>query len=339
MNKSPPTTELQLRFLEQLSYLLTHGYPLLRALEVLSWEKNFQPIALAMQTTLKSGKYIDEAFDDQSFDSSISSYLYFVRLHGDLSTHITSCANMYKRKQTYEKSFKRAIRYPLFLCSFFGILFICIKQFVLPSFDEMLQANGSSTAAHLILQSIDILFWIGGVSISLIILLILFWKTKQKAIPVVARIRMYQKLPFYRAYVRLNTSHQLATHMSTLFQSGLTIQEVLMYLQQQKKLPILSYYAAHIQKTLHAGTHITEALDELYFIDTHLSQIFRQNKELQSLEKDLFMYAKIVTEELHRKSMQIITLIQPIFFGVIAIFIISMYIALMLPMFQMIQTT
>lgn len=338
MNKSPPSADLQLRFLEQLSYLLTQGYPLLRALEVLTWENTFQPIASAIQSTLKSGKYIDEAFDEQSFDSSISSYLFFVRLHGDLALHITSCASMYKRKQTYEKSFKRAIRYPLFLCSFFGVLFFCIKQLVLPSFHEMLQANGASSVAHTILQSIDIAFWIGGVSIAAFILLALFWKVKQKTIPVASRIRIYQRIPFYRSYVRLNTSHQLATHMSTLFQSGLTIQEVLRYLQQQKKLPILSYYASHIQKTLLAGTHITKALDESYFIDTHLGQIFRQNKDLQSLEKDLLMYAKIVTEELHRKSMQLITLIQPLFFGVIAIFIISMYVALMLPMFQMIQT-
>lgn len=338
MNKKTPSAELQLRFLQQLSYLLANGYPLLRALEVLTWEKSFQSIALAIQTTLKSGKYIDEAFDEQSFDPSISSYLYFVRLHGDLSNHITSCANMFKRKQAYEKSFKRAVRYPLFLCSFFGVLFICIKQFVLPSFDTMLQSNGSSTAAHIILKSIDVAFLIGGVCIGLIILFLLFWKIKQKTLPIASRIRMYQKLPFYRGYVKLNTSHQLATHMSTLFQSGLTIKEVLHYLQQQKKLPILSYYADHIQNNLHAGVRLSDILEGLYFIDIHLGHIFHQNKELQSLEKDLFMYAKLVTEELHRKSLQLITLIQPIFFGLIAIFIISMYIALMLPMFQMIQT-
>lgn len=333
-----PSPDIQLRFLDQLSYLLANGYSLLRALEVLSWEKTFQSIAQPLQSLLKSGKYIDEAFQELHFDHSISSYLYFVRLHGDLSKHISSCAKMYERKTTYEKSFKRATRYPLFLCMFFSVLFICIKQFVLPSFDTMFQSNGSSTAAHTILQIINGSFYIGGGCIAVLIILIVLWKIKKKALSIGAQMEFYEKIPFYRSYVRLNTSHQFATHMSTLFESGLTIKEILLYLQKQSKLPILSHYALHVQDKLHAGVPLSEIFENLYFVETHLGQIFQTNKDQQSLEKDLHMYAQIVTEELHRKSMQLITIIQPLFFGIIALFIISMYIALMWPMFQMIQT-
>lgn len=327
-----------MRFLKQLAYLLTNGYSLIRALEVLSWEKSYQATAQSLQSLLKSGKHIDTALQQLQFDHSISSYLYFVRLHGDLSTHISSCAKMFERKQIYEKSFKRAIRYPLFLTMFFGVLFICIKQFVLPSFETMLSSNESSSAAHVILQIINGSFLIAGVVIATVCILFLFWQVKKKTMSIAIRMNFYKKIPFYRAYVRLSTSHQLATHMATLFQSGLTIKETLTYLQKQTKLPILSYYAMHLQNNLQAGVQLAEIFENLYFIETHLGQIFQTNKDQQSLEKDLTMYAEIVTEELHRKFMQFITIIQPVFFCVIALFIISMYIALMWPMFQMIQT-
>lgn len=337
--RSNPPTVLQLRFLEQLSYLLENGYSLLRALEILAWEKTYKTISMSIQHQLKTGKYIDEALLELHFHHSISSYLYFVRLHGDLAKHINACAKMFARKQTYEKTFKRAIRYPLFLSIFFGILFICIKQFVLPSFETMLSSQGSSsTIVQTILKIINISFFLGGSFVLCISILTFAWKWKKKTLSIHSRIQFYKRIPFFRSYVRLKTSHQLATHMATLFQSGLTMKEMLLYLQKQTKLPIISHYALHIQHQLHAGIQFSEIFSTLDFIESHLGQIFQKNKDQQTIEKDLNMYAVIVTEEMHRKSMQFITFIQPLFFGFIALFIISMYIALMWPMFQMIQT-
>lgn len=338
MKKPNLSQQLQLRFLEQLAYLLANGYSLIRALDILKWEKTYQLIASPMQQSLKEGKFMDEALVELSFHPSITSYLYFVRLHGDLSDQMESCANMFARKQTYERAFKRTIRYPLFLSAFFFILFIAIKQFILPSFETMLSSQGSSTnIAHTILHYMNISFVIGGILIILIIAFTLVWKWKNKNLSTALRIQLYQKIPFYRAYLKLSTSHQLATHMATLFQSGLTIKEALLYLQQQKKLPIVSHYAAQLQNELHAGIQLADVFDQLYFIEPYFGHIFQKNKDQQAIAKDLSTYATLVTEELHRKSMQVISFIQPLFFVVIALFIISMYIAIMWPMFDMIQ--
>ncbi len=333
------SAQLQLRFLEQLTYLLRNGYSLLRALEVMKWEKVYKPIASSMQQSLKEGKFIDEALTALSFHHAITSYLYFVRLHGDLPNHLAACATMFARKQTYEQAFKRTVRYPLFLSAFFLILFMAIKQFILPSFETMLRSQGASmNIAHTILHYMNASFVIGGILLIAVISFTFIWKWKNKHLSTPLRIQLYQKIPFYRSYVKLRTSHQLATHMATLFQSGLTIKEILEYLQQQQKLPIISHYAAELQRQLHAGFHLTDIFSHLYFIEPYLSQIFQHHKDQQSIAKDLAVYAKLVTEELHRKSMQLISFIQPLFFIVIAVLIICIYLAIMWPMFDMIQS-
>src|SRR5699024_11034338 len=128
------------------------------------------------------------------------------------------------------------------------------------------------------------------------------------------RIKIYKMIPIYRNFVSMQTSFQLATHVSMLLQTGMSLNGVLHYMSEQKHLPITSYYSKLMSNTLEKGMPITTLLPHLAFIEKQLADIFQKNSDKQTLEKDLSSYAEMLANELHRKTMNLLTIIQPVLF-------------------------
>jgi len=338
-NRHSLKSDVQLRFLQLLNRLLVNGYSILEALTTIKWNKGMGEPAEAIISFLKDGKPIDEAFEEAGFHYAITSYLYFVRRNGDLQGSIEKCATMYEHRINYMKKFQQAARYPILLFFIFGLLLYFIKQSVLPSFLTIFQANtASSSTVTISILIIDLFISILIGLIVFLLIAILVWTQLRKRLLIEQRIRVYKKIPIYRTYLKLQTSFHFATHFSSLLKTGMSFKEILHHMSTQQKLPIISYYTQLMTMELSKGLHISSLLSVFTFLDGQLTAIFRKNSDARSLEKDLSIYAELLMEEIQRKIIKSITFIQPIFFLILAGFIIFIYITLMWPMFQLIKT-
>lgn len=338
-SKSVLKEDIQLLFLKRLYRLLAGGYTLIAALEVMKWDHTMKQVAKEIILALKSGNSLDKAFNQAKFHDTIVAYLYFVRVNGNLLISLEKCIAMFEHRITYIKKFTNVIRYPIVLFIFFILLLFFIKHSILPSFIELFQSSAASSAA----VSFSILFinimsttFIGCVF--LILLGALFWHYYKRHMAIESQIKIYSKIPFYRTYITLQNSYYFATHISMFLKAGMPMKEVLENMRKQTKLPILSHYATLMTEQLKNGLYIDQLLLNLSLIDIQLAKIFQKNNNNDALEKDLTAFADILSETLERKIMQIITLIQPVFFVILACFIIIIYMTLMWPMFQLIQT-
>ncbi|MFD1360690.1 competence type IV pilus assembly protein ComGB [Lentibacillus salinarum] len=334
-----PKKEVQLRFLRRLLRLLHNGYPIIEALHMLQWDRQLQAIASSVMTSLKSGSPFDEALERIAFNQAITDYLYFVRSNGDLSTSIEKCMTMFEQRMLYMKKFRETARYPAILFIVFAVLLYFVKQSVLPSFIDLFQ-NSAETASGVMLTMalIDFAGQLFGVLMLIIAAGFLVWRFNQRKVSIDKRIRFYSKLPVYREYKTMEVSFLFATHLSSLLTTGLSLKEILANMSEQKKQPILAYYASLLTDDLSKGIYVTNLLGNLPLIDDQVAAIFQKNADKEALEKDLSVYAEFQTEEMHRKIMKIITYLQPVFFTVLAGLIIFIYMALMWPMFQLINT-
>lgn len=336
-NKVPE--ELQLRFLKRLSRLLLEGYPMIEALEVIKWDKQMIAISNEVISSLKNGSSLDAALEVSNFHSTITDYLYFVRPNGDIQLNLDNCINMYEERLKYVKKFQEIARYPLILLFVFSILLFFIKQSVLPSFSELFQS--SSDASQTISLFINIIEYSGiFVGIFLVILLIVlsFWHFNKNKLTIKRQINIFNKIPVYRTFISLQVSFQFSMYLSTMLRSGMPLREVLASMAEQKKQPIISYYAALMTKELSLGLGLTSLLLKFHFLDERISLIFRKNTDIKALEKDLSVYADLLTDELERKTLKILTLVQPVIFIILACFVVFIYMTLMLPMYQLIKT-
>ncbi|SFA71253.1 competence protein ComGB [Lentibacillus halodurans] len=334
-----PKKELQLRFLHRLHRLLNNGYPIIEALEMIQWDNQLKSIASSVMTSLKSGSHFDEALERVHFNQAITAYLYFVRSNGDLLSSIEKCITMFELRMLYMKKFRESARYPLILLVVFALLLYFVKQSVLPSFIDLFQ-NSAETASTVMLTITLIDFAEQFVVILCLILSVgfLIWQFNRKKVSIDKQIKFYNMIPLYRQYKRMEISFLFASHLSSLLTTGLSIKEILVNMSSQKKQPILAYYASLLTAELSRGIYVTNLLANLPLIDKQISAMFQKNADTEALEKDLSIYAEFQTEEMHRKIMKAITYIQPIFFLILAGLIIFIYMALMWPMFQLINT-
>lgn len=331
--------DLQLRFLNRLARLLKNGYPLLEALEIIKWDDKLAPISTNVIRLLKNGYTIDHALDELKFHPDISSYLYFVKNSGDLEENIQKCILIFEDKLKYIKKFKQTIRYPVILFMIFFILLTFLQQTVLPSFIEIFQLSDESTSTiSLSLTLINIIINTVFIIVTITGLIAILWYVMKIKLTIEQKLKVYNRIPIYRTFLTIQTSFLFATHLSSLLKTGLPIKNILTILADQEKLPILSYYASRLTDELSQGIYINTLLTKLDFITPQLSIIFQKNADSDALEKDLSVYAEHLTEELHRKLVKLLVTIQPIFFVILACFIVFIYIALMWPMFQLIKT-
>lgn len=329
----------QLIFLKRLNRLLDNGYSFTDALEVIKWDKQFQQVADIIRLELTKGKHMDEAFKMAEFHATVVSYMYFVRINGDILTSMEKCIQMFEHRLESVGKFKRVIRYPVVLFGFFTVLLFFLKFSVLPAFADMFQSSDASTKSIMI--SVNIIDFFGTIIIFLLIMTVLvmiFWKSIKNNIAMERKLFIYNKLPIYRYLLRLQTSYYFATHMSMFLKTGMSMKNVILHMTSQQELPLLSYYAERMQTQLQHGFYINHLLEQMDFLDSQMTSIFENNNNIADLQQDLTAYASFLQDMMERKMMRIITLIQPIFFTMLACLIIFVYLTLMWPMFQMVNT-
>lgn len=332
--------DLQLRFLKRMERLLNNGYTLLEALEIIKWDKQLDPVASSIITSLKNGSHFDEAIENTDcFSPTITSYLYFIRANGDIQQSIEKCITMFEQRMRYAKKFQETIRYPIILFFIFALLIYFVKQSVLPSFIDLFNnGSGTTSTAFISVIVIDVLTKLMMISGILLVAGLLLSKILKHKIGIDKQIIIYRSIPFYRKYKMLQTSFLFATHFSSLLKTGMSIKEILSVMKKQNKLPILSHFSILMTDELNKGVYITNLLENLPLIDRQIAVIFQKNADVNALEKDLDMYAAVLTEELNRKIMKVLTYLQPAFFLILASFIVLVYVTLMWPMFQLIKT-
>jgi competence protein ComGB len=338
-SKNELTDDEQLRLLKRLHRLLETGYPLIEALEVISWDKQLRYSAKEIMNILTYGKSLDQALQLTSFHPSITSYLSFAKSNQNLQENIKRCCDMFERRQTYTRKFKHVIRYPVILFIIFVPILFLLKQAVIPSFIELYKGTpGSSPILVISLWLIDLLGVLLIVLLLLIFAVAVFWKIYRQRLEMDKQIQLYERIPFYRSYLRLQTSFMFASQFSTLIKTGLSFKDILEQMTKQKKQPIISYYSSLMINQLSEGRHLSTLLSQFRFLEKPLTDIFQKNNNTETLEMDLMVYAEVLMEETERKIVRMMTYIQPVFFIIIGCFVLFIYLTLMWPMFQLIKT-
>lgn len=329
----------QLQFLQRLHRLLNNGYPLIEALNMMKLDSDMEDYATTIKTNLIKGLPIDQAFEKARFDSTITSYLYFVRMNGDLETSLKKCINMFEQRLTNLNKFLRVIRYPIILMLIFVILLILIKQTIMPTFLDLFATHdeASSTVVYFILV-IDFLSLLFIIMSILFLIFTFLWQVVKKRFTIEKQLQLYNRIPFLKSFLTIQTTFFFATHMSMLLKTGMPIKDILRNMAEQTKLPIIAYYSKLMKEELTNGNHYITLLKQLPFLEKQFANLFQKNNDKQQLERDLSSYATMLAEKIEQQIMKIITIIQPVFFIVLGCFIILVYGTLMWPMLQLIKS-
>lgn len=329
----------QLVFLKRLHQLLLDGYPLLSALQSLHWDQKMSEVVDVIVSKLKVGYFLDEAFDKAGFHEIIVSTLYFIRINGEVINNFEQSIQIFDQHILNKQKISQVIRYPFILTAIFFVLIYFIKTSILPSFIQFFQMNASDTeSVFLFISIINII--VNGFFVLVLIIFVCYLSSLwlRRKLTTRQKVFLISKTPILKYFIKMKTTFYFANYFGTFLKVGMSFKDILNHMEQQKKLPVISFYALQLSQCLSQGYDISGKINELDLLDKQLVEIFYKNINHQSLEQDLRSFANILYDTFQQKLLRMITLIQPVFFVILACFIIFIYATLMWPMFEFIKS-
>ncbi|WP_088079368.1 competence type IV pilus assembly protein ComGB [Bacillus mycoides] len=327
---------------KRLSDLLEKGYSLLQALEFLQFQL---PLGKKLQLQhmiegLKNGQSLHASFHQLMFHPEVLSYLFYAERHGDISFALQQGSVLLYKKDKYRKDMMKVMQYPMFLSFFLMIMLSVFNLILLPQF-EMMYSSLRSTAPPLteqILVAIKLLPYFIYIIFLIVITGFSLYIFYFRKLPPTQQVKIMIRIPLMKTFSILNHSHYFSAQLSGLLNGGLSVHEALTIMMKQKYHRFFQYEVARIERQLIAGEPLQSIIDKSGYYEKELSYIITHGQANGNLANELGDYSEHIIEKVEQKIKRMLFVIQPILFTCLGVIVILMYLAMIMPMFQMMNS-
>ncbi|WP_280141353.1 MULTISPECIES: competence type IV pilus assembly protein ComGB [unclassified Bacillus (in: firmicutes)] len=332
----------QALLLRRLGELLEKGYSLLHALEFLHFHltpsKQIQLQDAAEE--FKKGSSLHDVFYKLAFHPDILSYLFYAEQHGDIAFALQKGSSLLGRKDKHQKNMMKVLRYPFVLSLFLLGILLVFNLVLLPQFSTLYRSlHGSSTSfTDNILTVIQALPYVMGGVVFAIGTLALIYMLYVKRLHPVTRMDICMRVPLIKMFFKLTNSHYFAIQLSGLLQGGLSILEALTLMKEQKHHLFFQCEALKIQELLTIGEHLDSIMMNRSYYEQELAYIIKHGQANGNLATELADYSEMTIEKIEEKINRVLFVIQPLLFACIGMVVVLMYLAMIMPMFQMMNS-
>ncbi|KAB2338504.1 type II secretion system F family protein [Cytobacillus depressus] len=331
----------QSHFLKRTGELLSRGYSLSEAIESLLFQL---PRAKKIEVSecladLREGFPFFQVLSKLNFNKYLIGYVYFAEQHGGLARACQEGSEMMlKRDKDFEK-LKKLLVYPTLLIIITIVLFVFVDLIILPRFSSLfttmnLQPNFFMNVVSLFGHALPYLF---GIFFIFLLAFLSYYRLKFREKSQIKQKMLLSSLPIIGPFLKLFYSHYLSIQMSYLLSGGLSIHEALSMFEKNDKQPLYKELGAEIKDCLRKGERLEEILLTYSFLEIELPHIIRHGQKNGKLDQELFFFSKHCLNQIEERSEKWLKTVQPLLYSVIGFMIVSMYLAVLLPMFQLLE--
>lgn len=331
----------QASFLKRVGELLVRGYPLAEAIESLSLHMSLkkQNELRKSLASLQEGHPFHQILTELRFNKELVNYVYFAEQHGGLAEAIIEGSMMVLKRDDDFLRLKKLIAYPALLVMFTGILFYFVDRVLLPKFTSLHQnMNVESNVFTVIVSSFSSIIPIAFYSIlSISILSLGYYLFVFRKYSILTQRKMLVKIPFIGKFLKLLYSQNLSVQLSYLVSSGMSIMEALNVFEKNKHQAFSSELGKEMKQYLSLGLELDSAVGRFPFFERELCRIIRHGQDNGRLDQELFFYSRHCLTQLEESTERGLKMIQPVLYSMIGFLIVSLYLAILLPMFELMQ--
>lgn len=340
MESKWPVAE-QARFLKRTGELLSRGYSLAEAIESMTFylEKKRKAEVRRSLEKLREGFPLYLILEELKFKRDLVSYVYFAEQHGGLARTLTEGSEMVMKRNGDYQRLKKLGAYPVLLLMLTFSLFFFVNRILLPKFNSLFLDMNLEPNIFMatIGATASILPYMVYFLLVLLTLLALFYIISFKNIHPLKQKEMLVKLPFAGKFFRLLYSHYFSVQLSYLFSGGLSVLAALKVFEQNIQEPFSREIGKDMISKLADGLDFDKAVGEYPFFEAELSRIIRHGQKNGKLDQELYFYSRHCLKELEEKTEKAMKTVQPILYSFIGLLVVSLYLAILLPMFQMMK--
>ncbi|WP_338470239.1 competence type IV pilus assembly protein ComGB [Niallia sp. XMNu-256] len=331
----------QASFLKMTGELLVRGYPLSDALEslIIHLPKQRRGQIKEGLILLKEGYPFYSILQKLHFDKHLTGYVFFAEKHGGLATAFIEGSKMIESKVKDLTKLKKLFSYPLFLIGTTIILFTFVQKYLLPRFSLLfstmnLEVNVFTRMINNLDHAVPLLFFLLSFIVGLSIYY--YFSHFRKISPLQQKI-LLMKVPFLSNYLRLFYTHYFSTQLSHLLSGGLSVNEALTLFEQHEDQPFYQQLGKDMKENLRKGEKLERILLHYSFFEKELATIVKHGQENGKLSQELMFFATQCFSRLEEKTEKLMKQLQPILYSLIGLLIVSMYLSVLIPMFQLLD--
>ncbi|WP_436853968.1 competence type IV pilus assembly protein ComGB [Staphylococcus caeli] len=332
----------KIALIAKLKDLLDHGYTLSESFSFLlqHTQLNDHNVKMRIKDDLQNGANCAHILKLLKFPKAIVTLIYFAELFSDLSITLPHAHEYLLKNYSAKRQFLKTIQYPALLLIIFIGMLVVINHTIIPEFQNLYQnldVNISPIQFYLssfILQLPQMLFYI---FICLFLIFLIFFLGYKK-LSIENKLRFILHIPIVSKFFRLYKTFQISSELSLFYKNGINLQQIVEIYGSQTNDEYLVYLARKIAVGSHNGLKLSETLSKVPCFDKRLSIFIEEGEKKGRLEIEMKLYSEIIIEKIEQLLQLIIKFIQPLVFFLIAILIVSLYLVIMLPMFDLMQT-
>lgn len=333
-------TVRQGRFLKRCGQLLMDGFSLQEALVFLETIVDSQARGMieVIHEEVSRGELFSSALKKAGFSDVICAQLYFSLFHGQLAQTAVKAGEQLLKQAEKKRKMIGILQYPIVLLIFVMTMLLAMRFILLPHINELtaLQTEQLDLSTRLVVSGVyhapEILAVLGVFSSFIILLLV----NKGRKLSPMKRLQWMTSWTRSSLFT-LYWSQFFASEWGFLLKGNTSLLEVVTIMKKNTLSPLITEVGEHIEQELKQGKSFHDSLYELTFLKKEVTLVVRQGEQSGHLGQELEMYARECEEELDKQIEQVMNWVQPVIFVFVALVIVAIYAALLLPTFSALQ--
>lgn len=325
------TKKERIRFMTLLAELLDNGFHLQDGLSFLmvTMPKQ-QPIIKQMKRSLTKGMPLSQVLRQVGLTESQIAQISFSDVHGQLSETLLRMVEQMTDTERNRQTLIKLGTYPCLLLLFLFGMIGGMKRYVLPELNGIYETDTSQSFGVVVIENGPLIL----LSLLLVVIAVLgMMKWLKRHNNPLTLINKYSRLPIAGPLVKGYYTSLFAIEWGYLLSQGLEIRDVILVMNRKGYSPLMKEMAKDVERELEKGHELDVALKGWAFLLPELRIIIKRGEIKGNLGKELVIYGKKVWEDFVLGMEKYIRWLQPILFLIIAILIVSVYAALLLPIY------
>lgn len=326
-------------FLKRLGTLLKNGYSMQMALTFLKLQESPQfsrSIEMCIDN-LSKGESIHQSFTKLKFHSEVLGYIFYAEKHGDIPSTFVRAGAFLERKYSQQAQLVKILKYPMFLVIISGVLLSFFYSILLPKFKTIFHSSETDTSLFLqiIFQLFSVLPYVMYLLLGILLLFVILYFFFYKKLSPIKQMQLKLKIPYGNKIFRMLNTYYFANQLGILLISGLSITESFLLMSSQENNLFFKEEAIRIHQLLIQGKELNQIIEGKSYYDHQLVFIVAHGLQNGLLGRELSNYSDFVLEKLDETIKKGLSVIQPTVFLFIAVVIVFIYSAMLLPMLNM----
>lgn len=314
----------QHKFIQLLANLLSTGFSFAEVIAFLKRSQLLQlDYVLKMEESLLKGQGLADMLSGLGFSDAILTQISLADRHGNIETTLVAIQHYLNQMARIRRKTVEVITYPLILLLFLFVMMLGLRRYLIPQLETQNQIT-------YFLNHFPA-FFIGFCS-GLILLFGMVWLRWRSQ----SRLKLYSRLsryPFLGKLLKQYLTSYYAREWGTLIGQGLDLMTILDIMAIEKS-SLMKELAEDIRMSLLEGQAFHIKVATYPFFKKELSLMIEYGEIKSKLGAELEIYAQESWEQFFSQLYQVTQLIQPAIFLVVAVTIVMIYAAILLPIYQ-----